>query len=141
MSPTLIQETYDTLKERKEDLSRFNYQTSRINAVETAISINPMTFIEECRSFPLRPIFRIRVGNKILMLSRPILVKVYSDDGIFFAENETLAICGTGATGEEAIEDAKEHIVYFYKHYKNTNKSKLIGAALELKTIYKSIFA
>ncbi|MBU4257655.1 hypothetical protein KKC04_04580 [Patescibacteria group bacterium] len=35
-------------------------------------------------------------------ISTPVAVKVYRDEDFFFAENENLAVCGTGDTPQDA---------------------------------------
>ena len=52
---------------------------------------------------------------------------------LFFAENENLAICGTGENKQEAIQDFMIHLIHFYEYYKAIDENKLIGKAISLK--------
>ena len=69
---------------------------------------------------------------------KPILVNVHHDGDLFFAENETLNVYGTGDTPQNAIHDLVMHIVHFFKYYKNIDESKLMGNALKLKALYQN---
>jgi thioredoxin reductase len=72
--------------------------------------------------------------------SRPISINIYCDDDLDFAENENLAVCGTGNNIEDAIENLKKHIVHFYEYYRKMDEDKLIGEALRLKDLYADLF-
>ena len=63
---------------------------------------------------------------------KPISVRVYFDDGLFFAENEALLLYGTGTSPDEAITDLGLHIIHFYQYYKNLDWSQITGDALRL---------
>jgi len=47
--------------------------------------------------------------------SKPMNVRISSKDNLFFAENETLVVVGTGSSPTEAIDDLCKHIIHFYQ--------------------------
>jgi len=71
---------------------------------------------------------------------KPIKVHIYVEDNIFFAENETLIIVGTGKSIGEAIADLSNHIIHFYHYYQRLPDDKVTGDAIRLKKMYKTLF-
>ena len=74
-----------------------------------------------------------------LRLSRPILIQLGWEDGMVFAKNDSLRICGVGETEEEALLDFSQHFSYFYNYYTSIARDSLIGDALRLKDLYTEI--
>lgn len=72
-------------------------------------------------------------------VEKPIIVKIYNEGKWVFAENETLAITGTGETQEEAIKDFEAHVLYFYSYYKDIPSSDLTGDAITLKEVFSNL--
>ena len=70
---------------------------------------------------------------------KPLFAHLYFEDGLFFAENETLLLYGTGTTQEEAIEDLGLHIIHFYQYYKDLDWSQVTGDAIRLKRIHEGL--
>ena len=70
----------------------------------------------------------------------PIKVRIYSEDNLFFAENETLVIIGTGSSAMAAMDDFCRHIIHFYNYYKKLSWDKVTGDAVRLKNLYKTLF-
>ena len=85
------------------------------------------------------PLFRLEIEGQSYMLSKPIIVHIYREGEWVFAENERLVLTGTGSTDEEAIQDLKQHIIYFWKYYRELPLDRLTGDALRLKEIYSQI--
>lgn len=111
-----------------------HYQCSGLSAVTTMDNIGGNW------AYRPAPIFTIPVDARKLLMKKPISVKVSREDDLFFAENETLRLYGSGSTHLEAIEDFCKHLMYFFEHYKNTPDSKLMGESLKLKELYKDLF-
>lgn len=88
-------------------------------------------------SAPLWTIFHKTKQHKV---SKPIKVRIYFEDNLFFAENETLVVIGTGSSVTEAIDDLCKHIVHFHNYYKKLSRDKVTGDAIRLKTIYETLF-
>ena len=86
------------------------------------------------------PMIHIPRNIKKVKNTKPITINLYAEEGIFFAENENLAICGTGENKQEAIKDFMIHLIYFYEYYKTINENKLIGKAIKLKKLYGELF-
>ena len=71
---------------------------------------------------PLAPLWRLQSKTKRFYTPIPIAVKAYRDEDFFFAENENLAVCGTGDTPQDALQDLELHITHFFEYYKNLDK-------------------
>jgi hypothetical protein len=85
------------------------------------------------------PLWAVHSEGKTLKTSRPIKVNVFKDGDLFFAENETLLVCGIGDSAWEAVEELEMHIVHFWKYYNNLPENLVIGEAKRLKTQYKDL--
>ena len=116
-----------------------NYKRSTVMKVETDYKTDPMEIYNRVKRITPTQVWRFSANLKVYRSSKPISVKVYSDGDLFFAENETLAVCGTGDTQHDALQDWALHIVHFYEYYKQLDESQLIGEALRLKELYKSL--
>jgi len=88
----------------------------------------------------ISPLWTITTPKKIYKVSIPIKVRVYSEDNLFFAENETLVVIGTGNSIDEAIDDFCKHIVHFYHYYKRLSRDEVTGDAVRLKNLYDTLF-
>jgi len=131
-------DSYQVREERQEYLPT-NYHHSEVK-VDTAKEI----VIEEIlRSLPSRrlvtPLWSVGTPDKRYKLVKPLSVHIYFDDGLFFAENETLFLYGAGMSPEEAIEDLGFHIIHFYQYYKNLDWSQVTGDAIRLKKLYEGL--
>ena len=138
MSGVAVLDTYEQVKERKAYFPDM-YTTTAPSVVGTAAqSSQPESYFRSGR-FSSSPLIEFRGEQKKYVTSKPILVKVYRQEDIFFAENESLVLCGTGASREEAVLDFMKHVDYFYNFYKRQSESNLIGDALRLKKIYDNL--
>lgn len=86
------------------------------------------------------PLWSVTSKTKRYSASKPIKVHIYSEDNLFFAENETLVVVGTGSSPTEAIDDLCKHIIHFYQYYKRLTIDKLTGDAIRLKKVYETLF-
>lgn len=136
MSSLLLEETYSAIKEMV--YTPKDYISSRSVGVGTASAIDPHIFSQSRKHQP-SPIWRIQTETKKFYTPKPISVKIYQDEDLFFAENENLAVCGTGETRQEALQDLLLHIIHFFEYYKKLDESKLIGEALRLKELYQNL--
>jgi len=84
-------------------------------------------------------IYRLFKENKRYLANRPIAVKISQDEGLFFAENENLNVCGTEETSQEALVDLYLHILHFYNYYREIDEERLIGDAIRLKKLYHDL--
>lgn len=87
------------------------------------------------------PLWTITSPVKKYKLFKPIKVRIYSEDELFLAENETLVVFGAGETIDEAINDFCKHVIHFYHYYKHLSWEKVTGDAVRLKKIYETLFA
>lgn len=86
------------------------------------------------------PLWTIHTKTKKLTVSKPIKVKIYLEDNLFFVENETLVVVGTGKSIADAIDDFGRQIIHFYKYYKRLSWDRVIGDAERLKGLYETLF-
>lgn len=86
------------------------------------------------------PLWALTTKTKRYKVSKPIKVRIYSEDDLFFAENETLVVVGAGNSVTEAIDELSKHIIHFYKYYRKLSWDKVIGDAVRLKKIYETLF-
>ena len=137
MNGLALADTYELVRERK---AYFPDEYKGIAPVvgTAAQSIQPETYFYSGR-FNTAPLMEFRGEQKNYVISRPILIKVYREDDIFFAENESLVLCGMGTSREDAVLDFVKHLDYFYNFYKRQNESDLMGDALRLKKIYNNL--
>lgn len=135
MATVLVEETYDLMEERKRDLPS-NYRSTLVAEVGTTNIIDWQQVFKNKKTVY---IYRLYGENKRYLANRPIAVKMYQDEGLFFAENENLNVCGTGETSQEALVDLYLHILHFYKYYREIDEERLIGDAIRLKKLYHDL--
>lgn len=138
MSPSLVEDAYNVIKERMAYIPG-NYISSGVAEVGTAPVIDPQEIFSQSRKYQPSPIWRLQVKTKRFYTPKPISIKIYRDEDLFFAENENLVVCGTGDTPQDALQDLCVHIIHFFEYYKNLDKSKLTGEALRLKDLYENL--
>jgi hypothetical protein len=86
------------------------------------------------------PIWSVTDKAKKRQVSKPLKVNIYFEDDVFFAENETLVVVGSGSSVTEAIDDMFKHIIHFYQYYRKLPLDKVTGDAVRLKKIYETLF-
>ncbi len=86
------------------------------------------------------PLWTVTTKTRIFKVAKPIKVRSYSEDNLFFAENETLVIIGTGSSAMEAMDDFCRHIIHFCHYYKKLSWDKATGDAVRLKKLYETLF-
>jgi hypothetical protein len=135
MPATLTEETYDLIKERRRYLPS-NYRSTLVTEVGTANIIDWQQVFKNKKTIF---IYRLFKENKRYLTNKPIAVKIYQDEGLFFTENENLNVCGTGETSQEALADLYLHILHFYNYYREIDEERLIGDAVRLKELYHGL--
>jgi|GEM_PF-2026928 len=73
-------------------------------------------------------------------LTNPLNVCVYSEDSLFFVENNDLVIVGTGNSVKAATQDFWRHVIHFRGYYKALSINKITGDAVRLKKLYDTLF-
>ncbi len=73
-------------------------------------------------------------------VTRPIKVRIYMEDNLFFVENYTLVIIGTGESITDAIDDFSRQVIHFYKYYRRLSWDRVTGDAERLKGLYETLF-
>lgn len=70
----------------------------------------------------------------------PVVLVVERRRDHYFAENDTLEVCGYGPTAQAAVENAVRHIAYYFHHYVSISDDRLTADAIKLKRLYMDIF-
>ena len=135
MANVSIEETYDLIAERKRDLST-NYRSILVTEIGTTNIIDLQQVFKNKKTIY---IYRLFKKNKRYLTNKPIAVKIYQDEGLFFTENENLNVCGTGETSQEALADLYLHILHFYNYYREINEEQLTENAIRLKKLYHDL--
>lgn len=141
-------ETYEEIAERNnyipllpsQLLPSQQYKSSGVSEVDTYPENDPLLLFNQIKKKQLAPLWRINEKTKVYYTLKPISVKIYREDDLFFVENENLLVCGTGKSPQEALQDFSLHIIHFYEYYNKIEDDKLMGDALRLKKIYKNLF-
>lgn len=137
MSGVALADTYKLVEERKAYFPE-DYKGIAPVVGTASQSIQPETCFYSGR-FNTAPLMEFQGEKRAYVTSKPILIKVYREEDIFFAENETLVLCGTGTSRDEAVLDFVKHLDYFHSFYKQQSESNLVGDALRLKMIYSHL--
>ena len=131
-------DSYQAKEERQEYLPA-NYRHSKV-VVDTAAEIIVEDLLRSLLSRQLMtPLWSVGTPEKRFRTIKPLSVRIYFEDGLFFAENETLLLYGTGTTPDEAVEDLGLHIIHFYQYYKDLDWPQVTGDAIRLKRIYEGL--
>lgn len=138
MSSLLVEDAYDAIKERMAYMPE-NYISSGVTEVGTTPVIDPQQIFSRTKRHQPAPMWRLQEETKRFYTPKPISVKIYRDEDFFFAENESLVVCGSGDTPQDALQDLSLHIIHFFEYYKKLDKSKLTGDALRLKDLYDNL--
>lgn len=138
MNSALAEETHNVIEERMAYVPE-NYKSSAIAEVGTATVVDPQEVFSKPRKHQPIPIWRLQVKARKFYTLRPISVEVYRDEDFFFAENENLAVCGSGCSLQEALNDLCLHIIHFFEYYGKLDRTKLTGDALRLKGLYQNL--
>jgi hypothetical protein len=135
MPTTLTEETYDLIEERRRYLPS-NYRSTLVTEIGTTNIVDWQQVFKNKKTIY---IYRLFKENKRYLTNKPIAVKIYQDEGLFFTENENLNVCGTGETSQEALADLYLHILHFYNYYREINEERLTENAIKLKKIYHDL--
>ena len=135
MATVLVEETYDLMEERKRDLPN-NYRSTLVTEIGTTNIVDWQQVFKNKKTIY---IYRLFKENKRYLTNKPIAVKIYQDEGLFFTENENLNVCGTGETSQEALADLYLHILHFYNYYREINEEQLTENAIKLKKLYHDL--
>lgn len=138
MDSSLVEGTYDMIKEKMAYMPE-NYRSRGAIEVGTAPMINPQQVFGQIKKYQPAPLWRLYTESKGFYTPKPISVRIYREDDLFFAENENLVVCGTGDTPDKSLQDLCLHIIHFFEYYKRIDKTKLTGDALRLKELYKNL--
>ena len=132
-----LMDAYEQVRERKAYFPD-DYKGVATYVGTAAQSIQPESYFY-AGHFNTAPLMEFRSEQKSYTTPKPILIKVFKVEDVFFAENESLVLSGTGASREEAVLDFVSHLDYFHNFYKRKNEDELTGDALRLKKIYNHL--
>jgi len=138
MITSSIWESYEEIKRRQQDICE-DFRMFRL-PIGTVVDIPPEKRFRQDHEIPeVAPLWAVHSEGKLFRVSQPIRVRVFRDGDLFFAENETLLVCGTGDSAWEAVEDLELHIIHFYNYYKELPSDRVMGEAKRLKAIYRDL--
>ena len=131
-----LEDSYALIRNRKLDIP-FGMRLSHLEF--TGADFNPQEYLQGswAKTFPK---WQFKATDLKVYSSKPIEVVITREKGTYFAENESLEIYASGDSEHEVIEDFCQHVIYFYKHYKQLGWDKVIGHARRLKETYESLF-
>lgn len=88
------------------------------------------------REFPL---FEMPVGEGVLKLRRPLVLRLSIEEGEFFVENETLSLFGNGPTLPEAVAEFFSGLASTWSYYRGLTEEQVTGRGRELKDIFDNL--
>ena len=139
MSASTIYDSYEEIRTRQKTIPP-DLGFSARSFLETGSEIPLEEGSRQDQEIPeVAPLWAVHSEGKTFRMSRPIRIRVFREGDLFFAENETLLVCGTGDSAWEAVEDLELHIIHFYNYYKELPSDRVIGEAKRLKAIYKDL--
>lgn len=139
MSTSTIYYSYEEIRTRQKSIPP-DLGFSARSFIETGSEIPLEEGSRQDQQIPeVAPLWAVHAGEKLFHVSRPLRVHVFRDGDLFFAENETLLVCGTGESAWEAVEDLESHIIHFYKYYQELPPDGVIGDAKRLKDLYENL--
>lgn len=86
------------------------------------------------------PFWQFSTKSDVIISTKPVSVKIWKGESLFFAENENLCVFATGDNKAGAIASFCEQLVHFYRHYTKLRDDQVTGEAFRLRKIYKSVF-
>ncbi len=133
-----IEDSYNLIKSRKLDIPFGGYEVSS-SEESTEVDFDPGEYLQRIgtKTFPK---WQFKSTGLKVYSSKPIEVVITRGNGTYFAENEALDICATGDSEREALEDFCQHVIYFYKYYKQLGWDQVMGHARKLKESYGNLF-
>ncbi len=137
MNDTIVQETYNIVEELKSYPPPF--KMNRYNSVSTTSDFIPANYMKVKNIFTL-PKWVFKSLDVCIKSRVPIEIVLKRETELFTAENENLNIYALGTTAQEAIDEFNKHIIFLFHHYKNAEREKLTGRAIELKNIFEEKF-
>ena len=72
-------------------------------------------------------------------LARPLKLTITSDENVWFAENESLNLFGSGDSPQAAFNDFCMHLQHFLARYRSLAANEVAGDGLRLKSIYDGL--
>lgn len=116
-----------------------NFRLSGPRRIETGVEVNPFERPGRVVN-PSVPVWQVSAKGCSLRARRPVGVRIRSEGGFYFAENDGLVVSGSGLTAGEALQDFFGQIVHFYRYYRNLRDDQVIGEAAGLKQLFAEVF-
>ena len=137
MNASAIYESYEEIRRRQEYIPP-NFGVHPF--LETGADIPLVGDLRRDQGIPeVAPLWVVHSEGRTFRMTRPIRVRVFRDGDFFFAENETLMVCGTGESIWEAVEDLGLHIIHFWEYYNKLSWDRVMGDAKRLKDLYQNL--
>jgi len=138
MTYSFVNSETDYWKERQEYIPG-NYKDLKPKFTAESITTDQIISTEIGKKAITVPLLHVKTEKIKYRTKKPIQVRIYEDDDLFFAENENLNVCGYGESKEKAIIDLGLHILYFFDYYAQKDNTELIDNGIRLKELYKEL--
>lgn len=86
------------------------------------------------------PLWELVVNGVAMAPVHPVGIRLRQEDGLFFAENDALAVYGSGRTPEDAIRDFKETASTFAAEYRELKPDAVIGLGVSVRNNFLKAF-
>jgi len=85
------------------------------------------------------PLISVQLKGETKQLKEFIKIKIYKEEGRYFAENTDLCLITGGDTPESAMNSFLDQFEYFYFDYIESSPDELDEHALKIKQVYHQI--
>lgn len=87
------------------------------------------------------PLFSFTYQDIERRLRRPLMLRVVTEDGEIFVENDGLRIFGRGGTLQAAVQSFAHDLAYYWVYYRSLRTEDVAGDAVRLKSLYEELVA
>lgn len=84
-------------------------------------------------------LFEFTAGDQTVRLTRPVPLRIAFEEGMWFAENESLSLFGHGQSVDEAVADFVHDLGYLWARYRALTDEELSENANNLKKLLVSL--
>ena len=85
------------------------------------------------------PVWEINKNGKLHSLKRPVVLQVKNEGGTYFAENDSLGICGYGDSACKALDQAVKELEYYHEYYGNLDENEVIGYGVTIRNRFLAL--
>ncbi len=86
------------------------------------------------------PLWDLEVGGQVVRPAIPVGIKLRREGDCFLAENDALALYGSGFSPEDAIADFRATASYFVAEYRSLGPDDVVGLGARLRETFLLAF-